>query len=59
MEGIEQLLTEELGIHTVIADPFSGMEIASKINQEQLAKTAPRFMVAAGLALRSFVPWHI
>ena len=59
VEGIEQLLTEELGIHTVIADPFSGMEIASKINQEQLAKTAPRFMVAAGLALRSFVPWHI
>jgi len=59
VEGIEQLLTEELGIHTVIADPFSGMEISSKINQEQLAKTAPRFMVAAGLALRSFVPWHI
>ncbi|UUO23957.1 pilus assembly protein PilM [Colwellia sp. M166] len=59
VEGIEQLLTEELAIHTVIANPFSGMEISTKIDQEQLVKTAPRLMVAAGLALRSFVPWHI
>jgi len=59
VEGVEELLTEELGIHTVIANPFAGMEISSKINKEELAKTAPRFMVAAGLALRSFVPWHI
>jgi len=59
VEGVAQLLTEELGIHTVIADPFSGMEISSNIDQTELARTAPRFMVAAGLALRSFVPWHI
>jgi len=59
VEGVEELLTEELGIHTIIANPFAGMEISSTINQEELAKTAPRYMVAAGLALRSFVPWHI
>ena len=59
VEGVEQLLTEELGIHTVIANPFTGMEISSLINKEELAKNAPRFMVAAGLALRSFTPWHI
>ena len=59
VEGIEELLVEELGIHTIIANPFKDMEISSQINQEELAKTAPRFMVAAGLALRSFVPWHI
>jgi type IV pilus assembly protein PilM len=59
VEGLELLLTEELAIHTIIANPFAGMEISNKINKEQLAKTAPRFMVAAGLALRSFVPWHI
>jgi type IV pilus assembly protein PilM len=35
------------------------MEISSTINQEVLAKTGPRYMVAAGLALRSFSPWHI
>lgn len=59
VEGVEQLLTEELGIHTVIADPFVGMQISSKVDKEQLSRTAPRLMVAAGLALRSFVPWHI
>lgn len=59
VEGVEQLLTEELGIHTVIANPFAGMEISDNINKEELIHTAPRFMVASGLALRSFVPWHI
>lgn len=59
VEGIKELLTEELGIHTVIANPFAGMKISSTIDQEELTKTAPRFMVAAGLALRSFTPWHI
>jgi type IV pilus assembly protein PilM len=59
VEGVKQLLSEELGIHTVVADPFAGMEISSTINQKALAKTAPRYMVAAGLALRSFSSWHI
>lgn len=59
VEGVEQLLTEELGVHTVIANPFAGMEISDNINKEELIHTAPRFMVASGLALRSFVPWHI
>lgn len=59
VEGIEQLLTEELGIHTVIANPFLGMEISDKVDKNMLDNTAPRLMVAAGLALRSFVPWHI
>jgi type IV pilus assembly protein PilM len=59
VEGVERLLTEELGIHTVIANPFSAMTISDSVDQEELKEHAPRFMVAAGLALRSFVPWHI
>lgn len=59
VEGIQELLTEELGIHTVIADPFKGMTIGKNVDQEALAKVAPQCMVAAGLALRSFTPWHI
>lgn len=59
VEGLEQLLTEELGIHTTIANPFAHMEIDESIDQEELAKIAPQLMVAAGLALRSFSPWHI
>ncbi|QBG35872.1 pilus assembly protein PilM [Litorilituus sediminis] len=59
LEGVESLLSEELGIHTVIANPFNDMFIADSINKEQLANVAPQLMVATGLALRSFTPWHI
>ena len=59
IEGIEKLLTDELGIHTVIANPFNDMAVAETINKEALAKVAPQLTVATGLALRSFTPWHI
>ncbi len=59
VEGVEQLLADELGIYTVIAKPFADMEIAESIDEEELAQISPQFMVATGLALRSFSPWHI
>ena len=59
LEGIETLLTDELGIHTVIADPFNNMTIAETVESTELEKVAPQLMVATGLALRSFSPWHI
>ena len=59
IEGIEKLLTDELGIHTVIANPFNDMILADSINEEALVNVAPQLTVATGLALRSFTPWHI
>ncbi|MDO6445056.1 pilus assembly protein PilM [Colwellia sp. 1_MG-2023] len=59
VEGIHELLNEELGIHTVIANPFSHMALSSSINEQELNQTASQYMVAAGLALRSFSTWHI
>ncbi len=59
IEGVDKLLTDELGIHTVIANPFNNMEVAESIDEEEIAKVAPQLMVATGLALRSFAPWHI
>jgi len=59
LEGIESLLTDELGIHTVIANPFNNMSYGDSIAQQELASVAPQLMVATGLALRSFTPWHI
>ncbi|SET18258.1 pilus assembly protein PilM [Thalassotalea agarivorans] len=59
VEGVEELLTEELGIHTVIATPFKNMKIGNGVKQELVDKHGAKFMVAAGLALRSFSPWHI
>jgi type IV pilus assembly protein PilM len=59
VEGLETLLRDELGIYTVVINPFSAMTIADKVNQEELKKSAPQLAVAAGLALRSFTSWHI
>ncbi len=59
VEGLQALLTEELGIFTVVANPFIKMELAESIDKEALDAIASQFMVATGLALRSFTPWHI
>jgi len=59
IEGLDTLLSEELGIHTVIADPFQYMTVSESIDKDSLAKNASQYMVAAGLALRSFSPWHL
>lgn len=59
IEGVDKLLTDELGIHTVVANPFLHMETAASVDRELLNQVAPQLMVASGLALRSFSTWHI
>lgn len=59
VEGVRDLLTEELGIHTVIANPFAKMQLGPKVDAMELKSTASQYMVASGLALRSFSTWHI
>ena len=59
VEGLQELLTEELGLHTIIANPFVNMKIGNDVDQAELEQVAPQLMVASGLALRSFSPWHI
>ena len=52
--GIEELVESQLGIKTVIANPFANMSLSSKVNPQALSKDAPSLMIACGLALRSF-----
>jgi len=59
VEGLDRLLVDELGIHTIIADPFSDMEIAPKVDRNVLIRHKPQFTLATGLALRSFTSCHI
>ena len=40
VEGIHELLNDELGIYTVIANPFTQMQLAEQIDNEQLQKSA-------------------
>ncbi len=54
LEGIENLLSEELRIPTIVAQPFSSCLFKEGVSPEQLQRESAKFMVAGGLALRSF-----
>ena len=56
---LSELLTEELGTLTVVANPFSSMTLAKSIKEDELGAVSSQLLVATGLALRSFSPWHI
>ncbi|MBY5992090.1 pilus assembly protein PilM [Ferrimonas balearica] len=58
IEGLADMLTNELGIPTAIANPFEGNLTANDGLANRLQEEIPRYMVACGLALRSFEPWH-
>lgn len=59
VEGIQQIIEDELGIACAIAEPISNLEIDSGIDLELVKKHEPKYMVAAGLAMRSFSECHI
>lgn len=45
---------EDLGVATLIANPFMNMTLSQKVNASLLANDAPSLMIACGLAMRSF-----
>ncbi len=59
INGLDKLLIDELGIHSVNLDPFSAMELAPEVDRDLLEKQKSQLAVATGLALRSFSPCHI
>lgn len=59
IEGLDKLLTDELGIFTVVANPFVNMDVGPAVDREQLQQLGPQLMIACGLAMRSFSTWHI
>lgn len=52
-------LSADLGLEVTLFNPFASMTISEKINQADLEHAAPQLVIAAGLASRSFQPWHI
>ncbi len=59
ISGLDRLLIDELGIHTVIAKPFAELEIAAELDSEDIDLIQSQLMIATGLALRSFSQCHI
>jgi type IV pilus assembly protein PilM len=58
LSGIDSLISDELAIRTVRANPFCDMASAPGVNRQELTEKAPCLLIATGLALRSFTPWH-
>ncbi|WP_426414944.1 pilus assembly protein PilM [Aestuariirhabdus sp. LZHN29] len=54
LSGLDQMVQEKIGIHTLVANPFASMTIANKVNAAALSSDAPSLMIACGLAMRSF-----
>jgi len=54
IKGLADVVEQELGVKTGIADPVNGMELAPSVAVAALTRNAPNLMVAMGLALRGF-----
>lgn len=52
--GLAEMIEQQLGVATMIANPLAGMALSPKVQAAQLQQDAPALMIAAGLALRSF-----
>lgn len=58
LEGIANVIMSELGVQTIIADPFKGCLTADDKDIEVLQNNISKYMVAFGLALRSYAQWR-
>ncbi len=54
INGLSEMIEEQLGVSCCVANPLAGMALASKVSPQALAQDAPALMVTCGLALRSF-----
>ncbi len=54
--AIDKLLATRVGVPVAIANPFTGMTLASRVKPQVFSKETPSLMVSCGLALRSFDP---
>jgi type IV pilus assembly protein PilM len=56
IEGADELVATRTQVDTVIANPFAGMLLSSKVRPQSLLADASSLMTACGLALRRFDP---
>ncbi|MGV6851795.1 MAG: pilus assembly protein PilM, partial [bacterium] len=52
--GIPEMVEEQIGASTIVANPLASMSLAQRVQAQQLSADAPSLMIACGLALRSF-----
>jgi len=54
--GLDAIIASRTQVSTLIVNPFSTMELSSRVIPRQLNLDAPSLLIACGLALRSFDP---
>ncbi|WP_339723157.1 type IV pilus assembly protein PilM [uncultured Paraglaciecola sp.] len=59
LKSLPEDLTADLGIEVMCFTPFTDMTLAETINQGDFEQVSGQLIIAAGLASRSFQPWHI
>ena len=59
LTSLPEDLTADLGIEVSCFTPFTDMTVAENLNQGDLEQVYGQLIIAAGLASRSFQPWHI
>jgi type IV pilus assembly protein PilM len=52
--GIAEMVEEQLGVLTMVANPLANMSLSNRVQAQVLAQDAPSLMIACGLAMRSF-----
>ena len=59
LTSLPEDLTADLGMEVILFNPFSSMQKAETIDSAALQQVSSQLIIAAGLASRSFAPWHI
>lgn len=54
LPGLEEIVATRTQVHTLVANPFSGMQVATRVSPRLLVQDAPSLLVACGLAMRRF-----
>jgi type IV pilus assembly protein PilM len=54
--GLDEAVANRTEASTLVANPFVGMTLSSRVSSSKLAMNAPALMVACGLAMRRFDP---
>jgi type IV pilus assembly protein PilM len=55
---LAEVVSEQIGIPAIIANPFARLTFAPSINVEDLLNDAPSLLVCCGLAMRSYHTWY-
>ncbi|WP_295855796.1 pilus assembly protein PilM [uncultured Xylophilus sp.] len=55
LQGLAEAVARQAGFPCVLANPFQGMTLASSVRATRIARDAPSYLTACGLAMRRFL----